>query len=147
MYQEDREVRSRNDYILGTESRLLQNVAVRDVRHNTDHYLVLGCLCGAEPSAHLRYLGKRTRFPVRPLATPDKVDRMFDELRGSIPKIPRQERQHRGWISLKTWSLIDTRMEARCRKDQRSSRALAHAIKAALQGGRHRRAANVGLAV
>ena len=39
-----REVRSQTNYILGTYRHLLQNVAVRDARHNTDHYLVLGCL-------------------------------------------------------------------------------------------------------
>ena len=31
------EVRSRINYILGTDSCLLQNVAVRDARHNMDH--------------------------------------------------------------------------------------------------------------
>ena len=36
------EVRSRTDYILGTDSRLFQNVAVRYAQHNTYHYLVLG---------------------------------------------------------------------------------------------------------
>ena len=35
------EVRSWTDYILGTESCLFQNIAVRDARHNTDHYLFL----------------------------------------------------------------------------------------------------------
>ena len=49
-----REVRSRTNYILGTDSCLLQNVAVRDTRNNTDHYTVLGCLCGSAPAAHSR---------------------------------------------------------------------------------------------
>ena len=44
-----REVRSRTDYILGTDRRLLRNVAVRDPQHNSDHYMVLGCI----PSAPL----------------------------------------------------------------------------------------------
>ena len=42
-------VRSRTDYILGTDRRLFKNVTVRDPRHNSDHYMVLGCL----PSAPL----------------------------------------------------------------------------------------------
>ena len=37
-----REVRSRTDYILGTDLLLLRNVTVRDPRHNSDHYIVLG---------------------------------------------------------------------------------------------------------
>ena len=40
-------VRSRTDYITGTDRRLFLNVSVRDPRHNTDHYLVLACLPGA----------------------------------------------------------------------------------------------------
>ena len=80
MHWSGQEMCSRTDYILGTDSRLLQNVAVRYARNNTDHYLVLGCLCGAAPDADLRYLGRSTRFPIRTPATQDRVDRMFVEL-------------------------------------------------------------------
>ena len=44
-----REVRSRTDYILEMDLRLFWNVAVRDPRHNSDHYMVLGCLHRAPP--------------------------------------------------------------------------------------------------
>ena len=47
-----REVHSQTDYVLGIDSCLFQNVAVRDARKNTDHCLVLGCLCGAAPATH-----------------------------------------------------------------------------------------------
>ena len=39
-------LRYQMDYILGTNRLLFQNVAARDPRHNTSHYLVLGCLRG-----------------------------------------------------------------------------------------------------
>ena len=39
-------VRSRTDYILGTDRSLFRNVAVRDPRHNLDHYMVMGLLRG-----------------------------------------------------------------------------------------------------
>ena len=81
MYRGGWEIFYRNDYIMGTYSCLLQNVAVGDTQQNTYHYLVLGCLQGAEPAAHSRYLGKRTRFHIRPLSPPDKVYRMFAEIR------------------------------------------------------------------
>ena len=42
-----REVRSLIDYILGTDHSLFRNVDVWDPRHNSDHYLVLGCLRSA----------------------------------------------------------------------------------------------------
>ena len=44
MYQGSREVRSWTNYILGVDSRLFQNLSVRDKRQKKDHYLILGCL-------------------------------------------------------------------------------------------------------
>ena len=88
MKRGDREVRSRTDWILGTDSHMFQNVAVWDTRHNTDHYLVLGCLLRAASATHLRYLGRHTRFPIRPPATMDRVDHMFCEIRRAIPRLP-----------------------------------------------------------
>ena len=113
MHQGVREVRYWAGYILGTYSHLFHNVAVQDASHNTDHYLVLGCLRGATPDAHLRYLGSRTCFPIRPPEIPDRVDRMFSELRRSIPRPPWQDRHRQAWISPETWSLIDTRIVVR----------------------------------
>ena len=52
-----REVRSRTDYILGSDRQIIQNVAVRDPRHNSNHFMVMVCLCGASPREHSRYLG------------------------------------------------------------------------------------------
>ena len=42
MVREGEVVRSRTDYILGTDRRLFWNVYVQDPRQNTDHYMVLG---------------------------------------------------------------------------------------------------------
>ena len=39
--------RYRADYILGTDRRMLPIFKVRSPRHNTDHYLFLGCIRGA----------------------------------------------------------------------------------------------------
>ena len=41
------EVRSCTYYILGTDRCLFWNISIRDPRHNSDHYLVLGCLRSA----------------------------------------------------------------------------------------------------
>ena len=96
--------------------------ALRDARHNIDHYLVFGCLCRATPAAHLCYLGRRTGFPIRPPATLDKVDRMFAKLQRDIPRPLWQELHRQAWISPETWSLINTRIEVHQRNYQRSSR-------------------------
>ena len=42
MLWKGREVRSRIDYILGTDHRLFGSVSVQDPWHNLDHYMVLG---------------------------------------------------------------------------------------------------------
>ena len=42
MIREGMEVRSRTDYILGTNRCLFGNLSVWDPRHNSDHYMVLG---------------------------------------------------------------------------------------------------------
>ena len=99
------------------------------------------------PAAYLRCLGRYTRFPIRPPATLDRVYRMFDELRRSIPSPPQRERHSKAWISPETWSCIDTRIADRQRKDQRSSWDLIRAIKMGLWEDRHRWASKAGPAV
>ena len=42
-------VRSWTDYILGSYCRIFQNIATWDSRHNSDRFMVVGCLCGASP--------------------------------------------------------------------------------------------------
>ena len=42
-----RVVRYRAEYILGTDRRILHSMAVWDPRHNSDHFMVVGCLHGA----------------------------------------------------------------------------------------------------
>ena len=54
-----RKVWSWTDYLLGTDRRLFQNVSVRDPWHNSDHYMVLGCLYSAPQLEHSRYMGQR----------------------------------------------------------------------------------------
>ena len=64
-----RAVRSRTDYILGTDRRFFWNMSVRDPRHNSDHYMLLGCLLRASLREHARYLGGPKQLPLRPPTT------------------------------------------------------------------------------
>ena len=66
MIREGREVMSRTDYILGMDCRLFWNLSVRDPRHNSDHYIFLGCLHSASLREHAKYLGGRKRLPLQP---------------------------------------------------------------------------------
>ena len=84
------EVCSWTNYILGTDRHLLQNVEVRDTRHNTYHNLVLGFLSGAAPAAHSHYLRKWKLLPMKPPNNLGGVGRLFAELQGSTSKSPQQ---------------------------------------------------------
>ena len=78
-------VRSRTDYILGTDSRLFTNVAVRDPWHNSDYYMVLGCLPSTPLLETRQYLGGRKRWPVRPPTEPSRPDTLFAALQRAVP--------------------------------------------------------------
>ena len=86
MVQAGREVRSRTDYILEIDFNLFKNVTVWDPRHNSEHYLVLGCLRGAPLKEHSGYLGMRKRPPLWPPTTQMREDGLFAALRRAAPK-------------------------------------------------------------
>ena len=113
MLRKGKEVRSRTDYILGTDRRLFGNVSVQDPRKNSDHYMVLGCLPSAPLSETKRYLGGRKRWPVRPPVKTTRTDELFAALRRAVPRAKRREARRNAWISAETWRLIDERVSAR----------------------------------
>ena len=59
-----REVRYGTDYILGMDRHIFWNVSVQDPSHNSDHYMVLGCLHIASVREYYRYLRGRKRPPL-----------------------------------------------------------------------------------
>ena len=103
MIREGREVRSWTEYILGTDHCLLGNVSVRDPRHNSDHYMVLGCLHSTFLKEHTRYLGGRKKPPLRPPNELTREDIIFTALWGGIMKPRAQESRKNAWISATTW--------------------------------------------
>ena len=107
-----REVWSRTDYIPGTDFCIFRNVAVRDPRHNLDHYLVLGCLRNSPLRKHTEYLGRRKRSPLRPLITPMREEGIFAALRRSIPKPKSREARKKALILAAMWRLADERVSA-----------------------------------
>ena len=113
MLRKGREVRSRTDYILGTDRRIFGNVSVQDPRHNSDHYMVLGCLPSASLMENKRYLGGRKRGPMRPPTKPTQVDKLFVALRRAVPKAQPRTARRNAWILEETWRLVDERLSAR----------------------------------
>ena len=78
MVRGGKSVRSQTDYILGTDRSLFRNVAVRDPRHNSDHYMVMRLLRGGTVQDHVRYIAGRQRLPLKPPKRPKRVDFLFD---------------------------------------------------------------------
>ena len=135
-----REVRFQTDYILGTYFHLFRNVAVRDPRNNSDHYMVLVCLLITPLMEHTEYLGRRTWLPLRPPTTPTREDRLFAALRSATPKPKVQEARKNTWILADTRRLVGDRVSAR-RGPTREKAILQHvgcAINASLKGDRRR---------
>ena len=145
MVREYKVVRSRTYYILGTDRRLFRNVSVRDPRHNTDHYMVLGCLRSVPKREHAKYLLGRNKLPLRPPDEPTREDGIFAALRMAVPKPHVRERKENGWISEDKWRLVDKRVSARRKtKDQLMIRRLSRAIAVSLKGYSKRRVETAG---
>ena len=100
MVRQGRLVRSRTDYILGSDQQSFQNMAVRDPRHNYYHLMVLGCLCGASSMEHLCYLGRRTLLPLCPTSRQKRTtaDRILSELRHAVLKPDKWVARHNSWV-------------------------------------------------
>ena len=149
MRRKGKEVRSRTDYILGTDRRLFRNVSIRDPRHNSDHYMILGCLPSATLSETKRYLGGQKRWPVRPPAKPSRTDELFAALRRAVPRPKPREARRNAWILAETWRLIDERVSA-CRDPQYGTiyrRRMEKAVQESLATDRWRRAEEAGAEV
>ena len=145
MVREGKVVRYRTDYILGTDRRLFWNVYVRDPRHNTDHYMILGCLRSAPERAHSKHLTGRKHLPLCPPAEPTQEDGIFAALRRAVPNPHVRERRKNGCILEDTWILVNNRVSARRNKrDQTTIQRLSQAIAAILKGDRRRRVETAG---
>ena len=86
MVREGKVVRSRMEYLLGTDRSLFRNVSFRDPQHNTDHFMVVGCLRSAPEREHARYIKGRRKMPLRPPTEPTREDGIFEALRRAVPK-------------------------------------------------------------
>ena len=130
-------IRSRTDYLLGTDRSLFRNVAVRDPRHNSYHYMVVGQLWGGTAREDVRYIKGRRRLPLLPPKEPTREDKLFGDLRRAVPKPHEHENHRNAWISDKTWRLADKRVLARRGTRVRARlRRLVRAVKASLKGDR-----------
>ena len=113
MVREGKVIRSWTDYLLGIDQSLFRNVAVRDPRHNSDHYMVVGHLRGGSAREHVQYIRWRKRMPLLPPKEPTREDELFGDLRRAVPKPHEREKHRNAWISDETWRLANERVSAR----------------------------------
>ena len=92
--EEEKVIRSRTEYLLGTDRSLFRDVAVQDPRHNYDHYMVVGHLLGGTAREHARYIRGRRKMPLQPPKEPTREDDLFGDLRRAVPK-PNERQKHR----------------------------------------------------
>ena len=81
------------DYIIGTDCRLFQDVAVQDMRYHLDHYMVLSCLREYSAKYLTGYLQKERCSPLwtlcRDLASePDKIFQISRTIPPTYPPPP-----------------------------------------------------------
>ena len=128
-------------YLLGIYCMLYSlNFSVRDPRHNSDHFMVLGCLHSAPLREHARYLGGSKRLPLHPPTAPTREDGLCAALRRANPKPKPRKASKTVWISAATWGLVDERVSARRNtvKYQTHIHRLGRAINARLKEYKHR---------
>ena len=140
-------VKSRCDYVMGTDRRLVQTVGIRNPRHHSsDHYLIRVRLLRQPTKCHKRYLRGRRQWPLAmpPVGPLTEIDSLFQTLESYCDSPPPPPAKHRPqWLAPKTLQLMDARTTLRrdpchCR---RRARTLTRQINAAIKADRHRRAA------
>ena len=120
-------------------------MSVREPRHNTDNYMVFGCLRSAPEREHAKYLSGRKKLPLQPPAEPTREDGIFADLRRAAPKPHARERRMNDWIYEDTWRIVDKRVSARRgMRVQARIRRLSQAIAARLKNERKRRVETAG---
>ena len=145
MVWEGKVVRSRTDYLLGTDRGLFRNVSVRDPQRNTNHFMVVGCLRSAPEWEHARNIMGRTTMPLRPPTDPTRKDGIFAALWRAVPKSHARDRYKNAWISEETWRLVNKRVSTQRGTGVRMRiQILGRAIQASLQGDRKRKVETAG---
>ena len=144
---------SRCDYILGTDRRLFETVALRDPRsYSTDHLMLRGRLLRQPTKCHKKYLNGRKKFPLAmpPIGPYSQADTMYAELKASIHIPPRTPRSNPPqWMSANTLRLLDTRAALRRNKhhSRQQARVLTRQIKQSLKADWRKRAEDAAQAI
>lgn len=145
-------VRSRVDYILGTDRRLFKSIKMRKPRHFTsDHYMLIGKFLTMPAKVHKGYLRGRKAFPLK--SDPDPCspqDALFATLKKqTTPPPPATKKTRPHWITAPTLKAMDQRCSLRrhaahCRAE---ARRLTRLVNSCLKADRKLRTEEAGAAI
>ena len=71
-----------------TDQQLFRKVSNQDLRHNSDHYIILVCLRSTNLSEHTQYLGRCTWLPLLPPGTLTREEKIFMKFLQVVLKPP-----------------------------------------------------------
>jgi hypothetical protein len=122
MQRGDRWIKSRCDYILGTDKRIFKKISVKEPRHfYSDHLMVVGVLTSRPIKENRRYLmgWKKFTLSLGKDGPKTKSDALFSDIKTFIIETTPRPRQWKTWIADSTWTLIDRRAALRRHHDMR----------------------------
>ena len=120
-------------------------MAVRDPRHNSDHYMVVRHLQSETAREHAIYIRGRQTMPLQPPKAPTREDELFGNLQRAVPKPHERDKNRKAWISEETWRIADVGASAKRETRVRARlRRLGRAFMAILKGDRKRRVKDAG---
>ena len=116
--REGEPVRSRPDYFLCSDRRIIKRYRIRDPRHfTTDHKLVCGTLISNTLKENKAYLNGRSKFPYRTpkMGPSSRLDSICHDVeQAALPPVSKPEQRSKSWISDASWRLVDQK-NALCR--------------------------------
>jgi hypothetical protein len=95
MRRENKTIKARCDYILGSERGILTNIQLKDPRHYTlDHCMVVGSVSSAPKQDNESYLKARKKFPlcIEKSGPQTKANSIFQEIKSFVEKVRRPAR-------------------------------------------------------
>jgi hypothetical protein len=90
MRRNDKIIKVRCDYILGSDWDLFTKVSIKDPRHfSSDHYMVKGTILSRPRKENKSYSRRQTKFPLRSsrVGPQTKADSIFDECKSFAAKV------------------------------------------------------------
>ena len=149
--REGKILKSRPDYFLCSDRRIIKRYAIRDPCHfATDHHLVLGTLISNTLRENKSYRHGRKKFPHQTpkMGPSSRLDSLYHDVeQAALPPVATPEQQSKSWISAVLLQIVNQKNALRKLPgptNYTEYRHLTRSLKASLKGDRKQRAATAG---